>query len=312
MPNKYGVFHHTCQCGNKLPSTFFLNRGKLQARCTHCHQFLLREHIESKRLFIPILGGPSVGKTTFMFSAIKNLIEHKAEDLGYTTEFLDKNTESKYDTVVQSLRNGYLPAKTVENIPKAFNLGLKKNDVLKWLLYVYDPAGEAYNSVNDVSSHNYNEYMSGMIFIIDPFSFDEVKSKYKTVLSQKNEIAASKLSVEDALTRTLLALEESYGLSKTGKIKKPFAIVLNKVDALTLDQPSNKEGEEDFVRNKLVEWGEASLLQQIETRFSNFNFFTCSALERATKDNIKVSHGQDTLEPLLWIANTISKDDFHY
>lgn len=324
VPNEYGIFYHTCECGHRLPSTFFLNRGRLQARCSNCHQFLLREHIESKRLFIPILGGPSAGKTTFMFSAIRNLIDHKAKDLGFETEFIDKIAESKYNKIVNDLMSGHLPLKTVDNIPKAFNLALKKNNATKWLLYIYDPAGEAYSNADNLSSHYYSEYMSGMIFVIDPFTFRGVRQEYKNQLKiNKKGIGPSSLSADDALTRTILAMEESFGLKKTGKIQKPLAVVITKVDALELEDTIGNKAidgsvkDKSFAKHKLIkkqllEWGEAALLHQLESRFSNFRFFSSSALGRIPDGSKKDLKGYDVLEPILWIASTVSDEEFRY
>ncbi len=311
MPNKYGIFFHTCKCGNKLPSTFFLNRGSLQARCTKCHQYLEREHVESKRLFIPILGGPSVGKTTFMFSAVNMFIEKTAAELGYTAEFMDKNTEAKYKKTVQDMKNGYLPAKTVDNLPKAFNLALKKDNQTNWLFYIYDPAGEAYTKIDHISLQKYNEYVSGMIFMIDPFSLLSVKEKYETRLSQ-GSISPSALSVNDALSRVLSALEESFGLSKTAKFKKPFAVVISKVDALDnneiIFQSKSKKREDTHsqIKLQLEEWGEYALLQQLETRFTNFRFFLSSSLQNSN-ENMRANA---TIDPILWIGNSVSKENF--
>ena len=301
IPNEYGVFYHTCQCGNKLPSTFFLNRGNLQARCVSCHQFLDRTHIESKRLFIPILGGPSVGKTSFMFSSVHQIVEVTAKKLGYETEFIDKNTEMKYNKTVQNMKDGHLPDKTVENIPKAFNLALKKGKHTDLLLYIYDPAGEAYNKTDYISLQKYNEYGSGMIFIIDPFSFNAVKNKYTSDLA-KTGVSPSKLSANDALSRVLSALEESFGLSKTAKYKKPFAVVINKIDALDKNeiifQNNNEEESHIQIKKQLEEWNEFALIQQLEARFSNFKFFKVSSLENLNND------ANNLTESILWIGKS--------
>lgn len=77
FPNAYGIFYHRCLCGKSLPATFFLNRGRLESRCPSCHEGLEREYVESKRIFVPVMGGPSAGKSAFLFSAIKQLIEQQ-------------------------------------------------------------------------------------------------------------------------------------------------------------------------------------------------------------------------------------------
>jgi hypothetical protein len=221
-----------------LPATFFLNRGRLQARCQACHQLLHREHIESRKIFIPILGGSSAGKTAFMFAVVRKLVEEKAAK--FKTAFIDSNTESEYWKVVNQLRNGKVPTKTVTSIPKAFNLALKKGRKTKWVLYIYDPAGEAFEDTKNLFAHRYDKYLSGMVMIIDPFSIPAVKRKYENNLSTCSSVNPSKLNVEDVLDRVLLTMEESSYLSKTGKFNKPLAVVISKVDAFGLEKSSEK------------------------------------------------------------------------
>jgi len=331
MPNQYGIFHHKCTCGQKLPAIFFLNRGRLQARCPSpsCHQFLHRKHVESKKIFIPIFGGPSAGKTVFMFSSIRMLIEEKAKALGFTTEFIDKNTESEYQNIVNQIKKGSVPAKTLASIPKAFNIAFKKKEKNKWLLYLYDPSGEAYQNSDNLSSHHYHEYLSGMILIVDPFSIPAVRRYYENELSKTwSSVNPSQLDVDEVLSRVILSMENSYGLSKTGKIKKPLAVVITKIDAFGLEEilgehAVNKEFKKSsnylnrtelrnkLIRDKLSAWGEEALLHLLDTRFNNVSFFSCSALGRIpdSSENDFIPH--NVFEPLSWLFNFINPNDFH-
>jgi hypothetical protein len=306
IPNSYGILFHQCQCGQKLPATFFLNRGRLQARCSHeqCHQLLHREHVESKKIFIPILGGPSAGKTAFMFAVVRQLIEKKAAEMGFETAFIDSNTESEYKTIVDQLRKGNVPTKTVASIPKAFNLALKKNGKTKWFLYIYDPAGEAFENTENLTAHQYYEYLSGMIMIVDPFSIPAVRRDYEKELSRTwSNVNPSQLNIEDALNSVLLTLEESFGLSKTGKIKKPLAVVISKVDAFGLGGDVDKKS--DLIRQQLIDWDEGGLIQQIETRFKEVQYFYSSALGRIPDSTSKDFVPSQVFEPMSWLLNPV-------
>lgn len=322
IPNSYGILFHQCECGQKLPATFFVNRGRLQARCSHdkCHQLLHREHVESRKIFVPILGGPSAGKTAFMFAVVRKLVEEKAAEMGFETAFVDSNTESEYKKIVNQLRKGNVPTKTVASIPKAFNLELKKGGKTKFVLYIYDPAGEAFENTENLTAHQYYEYLSGMVMIVDPFSIPTVRRDYEKDLSSTwSDVNPSQLNLEDALNTVLLTLEESFGLSKTGKIKKPLAVVISKVDAFGLDKIIGEAaitGENDrvqrksnLIRQQLIDWNEAALIQQIETRFKSVKYFSCSALGRIpnskSKDDFVPHH---VFEPISWLLNSfISK-----
>jgi len=326
-PNSYGILHHKCKCGQKLPATFFLNRGRLQARCPDCHQILHREHVESTRIFIPILGGPSAGKSAFMFSVIRKWIDEKASEFGFTAEFIDSGTEADYKLAVDQLDKGKVPAKTLDSIPKAFNLALKNGGETKWLMYIYDPSGEAYQDSEHLPAHRYHEYFSGMVLIVDPFSIPAVRRDYEIELSKTwSSVNPSQLNIEDVLSRVILTMEESFGLSKTAKIIKPLAVVISKVDAFGLEQIVGEDAVEkmfagtlskkrsdirnEIIRRQLIEWGEESLVHQIDTRFDNVRYYTCSALGRMPDSSGAHYIPHHVIEPILWICNSVSSKDF--
>ncbi len=345
-PNGYGIFYHRCKCGHKLPSSFLVNRGKLQARCPNdqCHQMLHRDQFEAKKICLPIMGGPYAGKTAFMFAVVRQLIEQRAEEMGYETAFLDSQNENDYNRVLNELKQGTVPGKTVASIPKAFNLALKKGGKTHWLLYVYDPSGETYENTDNLTGHHYKEYMNGMILILDPFSIVAVRRHYEQQLSKTwNSVNPSQLSVQDALTRILLTMEASYGLGKTDKIKKPLAVVLSKIDAFDLETIIGEQAVDSAIKNainnptgnaidnamnnakstltrrdvrnalirqQLADWGESSLLQQLDMRFKNIQFFTCSALGRIPDGRQQDLMPDHVIEPVNWLLNTVSSKDF--
>lgn len=330
FPNSYGITSHLCQCGKKLPATFFLNRGRLQARCPSCHENIAREHVESRRIFVPIMGGPSTGKSAFLFGAVRQLIEHEAKNLGFRAELFDKRSEGAYRSVVDLLQSGRPPDKTRDPIPRAFNLALHKNGRLAFLLYLYDPAGEAYQEVDKLAAHGFHDYLSGMAFIVDPFAIPAVRSHYDVELKRKHgSLKPSELPIEDAVDRLLLTLEADFGLSKRGRVKQPLAIVLNKVDAFDLeeiigetavdramsgwkgDRPADRHAVRNKVlRDQLVAWGEQAFVSRIEGRFSNVRYFSCSALGRMPDGSGTEFTANAVLPPLLWIFGHTDRANF--
>jgi len=330
IPNSYGILFHTCTCGNKLPASFFVNRGRLQARCPapSCHSFLDRKHVETQKICIPILGGPSSGKTTYIFSLVRRLIEQTAPMLNFETGFLNKTEESAYKKVENLLKHGTVPEKTTNILPRAFNLELRKHGKIKWLLYLYDPAGEAYINASDQSEHHYHEYLNGMILILDPFSIPKVRSLYENELSRTwNSVKPSSLPVDETLETVISTLENSYGLSKTGRIKSPLAVVITKIDAFGLENiigeqavikasiggslQARSECRNNLLINQLKKWGQESLIQLLETRFTEVAYFSCSSLGRIPDGSQKDFISYDVMEPLLWICGNVSPKDFN-
>ncbi|MCB1037558.1 MAG: transposase, partial [Acidobacteria bacterium] len=77
IPSSYGILRRTCLCGEKLPTTFWGGRGAIPARCpwSECQHLLSASIAESRKHFIPIYGGPAVGKSAFLVSGVSELID---------------------------------------------------------------------------------------------------------------------------------------------------------------------------------------------------------------------------------------------
>lgn len=308
VPSSYGILWHICdKCGTKLPATFFLNRGRLQSRCGKCASLLLREHTETRKLFIRIIGGPSVGKSSYMYSMIWKLLEQRLPQLGLTGDFLEARNKNAYEEVRRKLMRGAPPDKTMERIPSAFNLQIKRENKPHRFLYVYDPAGEAFADGNAAAQQKYQGYVNGAILLIDPFSIPGASAEYAQLLkSSSAALKPSSLDVEEALARVVLAMEEAQMASKTSAIKFPLAVVVNKADALMLpavDRAADAKGHSDALRAQLDAWGARSLLQKLDLRFSHVQFFASSALGRLPDDSGEPFEPRNVIEPLMWILS---------
>ncbi len=322
IPSSYGILHHTCQCGQKLPATFFLKRGQLKSQCPDCHSLLETRHTESRKAFVPIFGGPAVGKSAFLFSAVSQLMDHTARS-GMRSSFLDSRTESELDRVRQQLAQGRSPDKTLSTLPRAFNLQVEASGRDPRVLYLYDPAGEAFNETEGLVLHRYQEYLSGLAFLIDPFTIPAVCEEYEDRLESVREaLQPSRLPIEDALGRILISMEEHFGLGKSTRLKVPVAVVINKIDAFDLEQrigePAVRERvqssptpvdpetiRDELLRDQLRRWGQGDVVQQLETRCTRVRYFTCSALGHMPDGSGRAFEARGVLEPLLWILGDV-------
>jgi hypothetical protein len=329
-PGTCGMLTHKCTCGNKLPATFFLNRGRQAARCPACHRTIKREHTESKRIFIPAAGGPSAGKTAYLFGALKEFIETKAPGLGFSAEFLESRSTSAFHNAAAPLAAGRVPAATEESIPPAVNLSLKNGSRLEHLLYFYDPAGAAFQKQEVLSGHGCFKYFSGLLFLADPFSIAAVRKQFGPKLSRFwPQIKPCELPLEETIDRLLLVLSEKFGLSKTEKVRQPLAVIFTKADVFGLDDVIDDPALKNSVfsasgsspaclpeeRNKLftsqlIDWGEQAFVTRLENRFANCRFFSCSALGRMPDGTGAPFIGNNVLEPLMWVLSTAEPKSF--
>lgn len=300
VPSSYGILHRTCLCGERLPTTFFLKRGTLQARCPECEHLLHREHTEARKIFLPIMGGPAAGKSAYLHAVVRRLIEHALPTRGINPSFLDKPSEHGYRRIVEALSQGRAPDKTVARLPVAFNLKLEASSGTR-LLYLYDPAGEAFLHGGEMILHKYLSYRSGLIFLIDPFSIPRVRRDYHDELETADQrLKPSTLPAEDALARVLLNLEKNFGLGKTQRIQAPVAVVLSKADAFGL-RARVGTGTSDAVREQLCRWDQEHVVQRLEARFAQVGYFLCSAFGRMPGADSSAFEPEGVLEPLLWL-----------
>lgn len=327
IPSSYGIVRRTCQCGEKLPATFFLNRGELTSRCRNpdCQEILDRSHTESRKAFVPIVGGPAVGKSAYLFATVRRLLEREAARRSLECSFVETTTQAQFDRIVEQMDHGSPPDKTTEKVPRAFNLELR-NGRGNWarLLYLYDPAGEAYVDAEDLVLHKYQGHLTGLIFLIDPFSIPEVRRMYQDRLSAVAPVLKpSTLLIEDALDRILITMESHFGVGKTDRIKSPAAVVVTKTDAFDLEEQlgeavvTDREGKgkghgeadpahaaSDQVRRALLRWDQADFVHQIETRFRTVRYFACSSLGRMPDGTDRAFKAHGVLAPLLWLLDT--------
>jgi hypothetical protein len=245
-------------------------------------------------------------------------MDHTARS-GLRSTFLESRTENELSRVREQLAQGRSPDKTLAALPRAFNLQIQAAGRDPRVLYLYDPAGEAFNETAGLVLHRYQAYLSGLIFLIDPFTIPVVCAEYADQLeSVRDALQPSKLPIEDALARILISMEEHFGLGKTTRLKVPVAVVINKIDAFDLEsrigEPAVRQrvqssptpvdpetARDELLRDQLRRWGQGDVVQQLETRCGNVRYFTCSALGHMPDGSAQAFEARGVLEPLLWI-----------
>ncbi len=323
IPSSYGILHRICRCGTKLPATFYLNRGALPARCPNpdC-QHMLTGLIEIRKIFVPVFGGPAVGKSAFLLAGLREFAQRWAPSVGFEVAFSEGVTAGVMQGGWDNLAHGLLPAKTTADLPRAYNIQVGRPGQAGRLLYLYDPAGETFGETEGLGLHKYQDYLSGLIFLIDPFTLDSVQREYADRLpSVEAGLKPSQMPTEDAFARIMIGLEEQFGLAKGARLKFPVAVVVNKIDAFDLEQRLGEPAVQarlqsstqpvdldalrsQVVRDQLVQWGRGDLVHQLEVRCAKVRFFACSSLGHIPDNSHRAFEGRGVLEPLLWTLGT--------
>jgi len=272
VPGPYGIIKRKCKCGTVIPSTNLIGRFKLKAICPVCSKNI--ESREAAPICIPIVGGKSVGKTSYMYETADILINDISKEKKWNISFLNEDQEGKFNKGIASLKKGISPEKTDKADTDAYNIFISsKKFSCEKLLYIYDIAGEYFCSRAGIRRQNYYKYIHGLIFIIDPLS----------IVSEEKSIAVD-ANTDDLIDRFILGLREIKQIQLNRFIDIPVAVIINKMDKFDY-----KGDVIDFLR----EMGEEKVIRKFEHNFANYKFFLCSALgntdsgEKGMEESIK-------------------------
>jgi len=292
-PGRFGIRKRTCACGAILPTTALDQRYKLQAICTNdaCQTAFLANELTP--ITISLIGGPSSGKTSFILSAIHEFMTKNQPTNALTANFLQAKDEAIFNEHIEQLKRGIYPSQTSEKNPQALNVQLiDENEQQKQLLYIFDPAGDVYQTSDELLPHQFLKYTDGYVLLIDPFTSVHMAQSYEHKYKQHlASLQPAKTLPENDYNTFIVHLSTNHSVKVEKKIKTPLAVVISKIDGFKEDeffktvqqiQKTNETLDEYQLMNKaskkfLQRLGYRSLVRQIETRFTTYQFFIASS-----------------------------------
>jgi hypothetical protein len=294
-PGPFGVLRHRCTCGARLPAVQFRGRERLAAECPQGHP--LGEGVGVIRTFhVPVAGGPSTGKSTYLAAALIELDE--AAQSGTLATTVQRTSKLAYDRTIENFRNGVRPAKT-DGLPPAMvaEIGGKDRSAL---LYAYDVAGETYGSEDELRRDPAHGLADGVVLLVDPFALDRVKSDLEDEINAATSLQPSVEAPQRMLERLIGVLgEQGTELSKVSA-----AICVTKIDALGIgDRIAASPGSTDHERTRawLEQEGGGNFLRAAEDAFGEVQCFGVSALGRMPDSGGGAFAPEGAAAPLLWL-----------
>jgi len=327
-PGVYGILHRTCigedpnsYCGEILPTTFFNGRRNLEAICPHCSTPLSDR--ESVPICIPVVGGRSVGKTAFITAFSKEFIDKVAPAKAWQTEFYNNAKANIYKEIEQDYMTGSTRmTDRPQDVNKAssisFSFFVKGAPFSpERLVHVYDIAGEVFtdNSENEIQKQY--EYCQGIVLMIDPFAIPVVRHRCESQLTREDIAGIGRADINGIVDSFLNKLREVTGLSDKKMSTVPLAVVIGKIDSAGL---INEIGDtavrmkmaadptkftdyydtQDYLCRKfLKENGMESFLNNVDLKFKDNRFFSCTAIGH-TRDQGQYNP-QGVLAPMQWL-----------
>ncbi len=314
MPGRFGVFRRRCRCGKRLPTLFWLGKGRLFSRCPRCRK-PMREELFGDNVHVPIYGGQAAGKTMLMMALTWRLLErHLAGvDAALIEEAARRNYRGSWKADFES---GVVRPKTAETLPDAFLLSVRRQQGLPVSLYLYDPSGEVFQRGNDLPGHRFIGYYDGMALVIDPLSLPRFAERYYRQTGAPDlQRTTSPQSPFDVLDQIVNQLESQAGLARERSFARPLAVIVSKADIPIVDRelgvpatdPGDSWEESGAVASARVRaWlarYEPNLVQLLETRFRTLRFFAVSALGHLPQQR-GAFRPEGTLLPLTWLLST--------
>lgn len=316
-PGTYGILYRKCNCGNKIPTTFFNGRQRLKAVCAVCETNLKDggNHVE---ISIPVVGGPSAGKTCFISMAITQ-IEKVA--LKHKLNFAYSSTQNDdYLGIKGQMEKGRLPQKTNDDRLTYYQFYLTpQGDKTKTLVSLCDVAGEVYQKNSEIGKQIGYKHANAFLMLIDPLSVSGFRSEVSESIDLK-KYGASSRSMDEILNALVTTLENMQCIDAKSVVKTDVAVVFTKCDIPGLDEKIGgsavrKYMQENHVssrfeaQNKLCEkflkdYNEENFLNSVISKFKSVQFFTCSALGHVANGT---SFNPDNVEePVLWLVDKVS------
>jgi len=246
---------------------------------------------------VPVAGGPSTGKSTFLAGAMLGL--EQAATAGTLSTTVQSSSRDGYDRLLDGFRGGVLPTKTIDLQAPALVAEIRGTDASA-LLYAYDVAGEAYGDEHELRRDPGYGLAEGVVMLIDPFALERVRADLGEELAAEPGLRPSPEAPQRVLERLVGVLHEK-GIDMS---RIPAALCVTKTDGLGVGKAikaSPGADDDARVRAWLDSQGGGNLLRAAEDTFQEIGCFSASALGRTPGAGSGPFTPSGTLEPLLWL-----------
>lgn len=274
---RYGAFYQICVCKTHLPTSRFFGRNSLPAQCSHADcRAAFDKNIQNTALHtIAFIGAPGSGKTCLFNALVTDLTTRALPALSYKISAPTSEDESWLARMRDELTPGRLPSST-RDIERALCVDAKQLLGTSQRLYFYDPPGEDFNNAHNISRRLYYNYLKTALFIVDPFSLPEVRSRLIPLGFNPASTRSGLVTPEENLDQWLISIERDF----KHKLKKlSCAVVISKADVPILKEtcgigPGSSSADcERF----MVNHGMGHMLSVLQDAFHTSSFFAVAA-----------------------------------
>ncbi len=293
VPSAYGILHHRCTCGQKLPTTFFNGRSRLSAQCPYCGDSVASS--DAAQFGLTMVGGSASGKTVLLSAFYHLFTEQVRQKTGLLLE-IPSICQLDMENLEEVFCGRTELAGTELGIATRTYSVLLSGEKLKSRVQfsLFDVAGEAFGS-SDLKGMSFTEDMgfsNGIIVVVDPLSSRPMQREAwrngvnLSIISDMNAAA-----VVNNFAAHLHTLHKSTRVGE--RITRPTAVIISKLDIACVFRKLSHQSiqreirmhpemtpiaVQDMVsRRFLDENGFSDLLAALDANFTNVHFFPISA-----------------------------------
>jgi hypothetical protein len=266
VPGEYGILQRRCSCKQRIGTLRISGRDSLPSFCPHadCGKPLPTGVEKFRSIHILLVGGRNAGKTTLLAATLYALAR-RAERDAIALQIPKKAHRETLALYQQLIEFHQFPSATHQRLPEAFVAYLQDWRRRRAALYVYDPAGEAFQQKKTLLGQNFQKIVCGLMFLIDPYS---VRS---FLLEFPERTAAANVSSEDPeaiYAREIAALRQTKG-EQGAFVDVAIAMIVTKADSLSLRKDLD-------AKQWLMRYGHSNLVRTVESDFSKVRYFFTS------------------------------------
>ena len=300
---RYGIFHRKCStpgCGERIPLLRINGKKKLPSFCRGCGAPL--SSVDFVPVTIAFLGGPSVGKT-MLFNALATESLESAIGEHSWKMVVTEGDEGKIQQMKSWVENGVTPSTTQDRAIEALCVDAEREEgKFPLRVYMYDPPGESFKSTSSLKIHRYYDYLKGVIWVVDPFTIEEVRRR---LAGRESEFEAAKVGAlppDESLERWLIGMEKDF----SGVVKDSVcAVVITKTDVPCFSEITGLHmGDDDAAcRTFLLDFDCAGFVNTLDQTFTKVRFFAVSATGGKPEGQKFVPVGFD--DAAKWVFNNL-------
>lgn len=312
VPGKTGIWVARCECGKFLSSALVTGRSRLDSVCPECMKPLAAT--DAQEFNIQLIGSNASGKTAFL-SAFQHM--YRTVNANNAKVSLHPFPEKNFDELERMFMDG-ITSESYKASIVAYSIVHEYASSFKNTLVVYDVPDEALiNGIYEQNPLNF-AYTDGILIVIDPTSIKHVRqeSEKKGEIIPEGSYASDEAEAEDIIVGFIQQFSAINNRFSNQRSKTPVAVVINKADLSVVRSEIGQDAikstyQADLenyaaVRNKvcrdyILSIGLANAINNLESVFSNVQYFSVSAIGHESKEGIPFSP-INVIEPMEWIV----------